>query len=186
MGHYDPTTQILLDNMTRDGAAGYEVLTTFVVDDASRDELTDASANALAGQRVLVNRGWVPAGWDRAELPDIRVWPRAETIEGKIDRLPRVGLKLGEPAPADEAAVVVLSFPEFDQIESVLRHAVFDFQLLLSDGQAQGYTRSWGPETDRDERNIAYAVQWFALAAVAISIAIGIAVNGYRRRKAAA
>jgi surfeit locus 1 family protein len=172
-GHYEPTIQILLDNMTRDGRAGYEVLTPFVIDEASRDE--------SAGQRLLVNRGWVPAPWDRAELPNVSIEPRLATIEGRIDRLPRAGLDLNAPAPSEGQPVVVLSFPGYDDIEAALGRPVYAFQLLLSDDQPQGFSRSWAPETDRDDRNVAYAVQWLALAALALSIAIGIAINGYRK-----
>ncbi len=58
-GEYVVTPQFLLDNMLHDGAAGYHVLTALRV--AGRRE------------RVLVNRGWVPAGGDRRVLPDVGV-----------------------------------------------------------------------------------------------------------------
>jgi surfeit locus 1 family protein len=177
-GHYEPTVQVLLDNMTRAGRAGYEVLTPFVIDDASDD--------ASAGQRVLVNRGWVLAPWDRSELPAVSIAPSPATIEGRIDRLPRAALDLGQPAWSDGRSVVVLSFPGYDDIETVLGRPVHRFQLLLRDDQMHGYTRTWAPETDRDERNVAYAVQWFALAALALAIGIGIAINGYRKARVSA
>jgi surfeit locus 1 family protein len=177
-GHYEPTVQVLLDNMTRAGRAGYEVLTPFVIDDASE--------GPSAGPRVLVNRGWVPAPWDRSELPAVSIAPSLATIEGRIDRLPRAALDLGQPAASDGRSVVVLSFPGHDDIETVLGRPVHRFQLLLADDQMHGYTRTWAPETDRDERNVAYAVQWFALAALALAIGIGVAINGYRKTRVSA
>lgn len=177
-GHYEPTIQVLLDNMTRDGRVGYEVLTPFVIADENND--------ASAGRRLLVNRGWVPAPWDRTELPDVSIVPNRVMIEGRIDRLPRAGLDLGEPAAPEGRSVVVLSFPGYDDIEAAVGHPVYRFQLLLNDDQAHGYRRIWTPETDRDERNVAYAVQWFALAALALSIGVGIAVNRYRKARMSA
>ena len=58
-GEYVARPQFLLDNMLHDGVAGYHVLTALRV--PGRRE------------RVLVNRGWVPAGGDRRVLPDVEV-----------------------------------------------------------------------------------------------------------------
>jgi len=55
-GHYDLEQQLLLDNRTYLGHAGYHVLTPL--------RLKDHAA-------VLVNRGWVPLGQSRAELPEL-------------------------------------------------------------------------------------------------------------------
>lgn len=171
-GHYEPSVQVLLDNMTRAGRVGYEVLTPFVID-AAREGAPD-------GPRVLVNRGWMPASLDRSVLPNVSIAPNRVTIEGRIDRLPRAGLDLGAPATSDGQPVAVLSFPDYADISSVLGSPVYRFQLLLRDDQADGYSRSWAPEADRDQRNFAYAMQWFALAALALSIGIGIAFHRYR------
>jgi surfeit locus 1 family protein len=170
--------QILLDNRSHAGRVGYEVLTMFVVN--------EANSSGSAGPRVLVNRGWVPASWDRAELPDISIAPMPVTIEGRVDRLPRAAFDLGSPAATDGRPVAVLSFPDFDQIETVFGRPVHRFQLLLNDDLPDGFTRSWAPATDRADRNVAYAVQWFALAALAVSIALGVAINVLRKRSAAA
>ena len=56
-GYYDMEHQMLLDNRTYNGYAGYHVLTP----------LRMAESNKI----VLVNRGWVPLGSSRAVLPDI-------------------------------------------------------------------------------------------------------------------
>ncbi|MDX1563642.1 MAG: SURF1 family protein, partial [Gammaproteobacteria bacterium] len=65
-GRYEPAMQILLDNRTRDGVAGYEVLTPFRVEDA--------------GPLVLVNRGFVPAALDRSVLPDVALGGPFDTV----------------------------------------------------------------------------------------------------------
>jgi surfeit locus 1 family protein len=67
----------------------------------------------------------------------------------------------------------------------VLGRPLYPFAVLLDEAEAGGFLREWGPVTGRAERNIAYAVQWFALAALAMAIAIGVGFNGYRRQRGA-
>lgn len=165
-GHYEAGVQILLDNMTRDGQAGYEVLTPFSVDGLDR--------------LVVVNRGWVPAAWNRDELPDIALRNEARTLSGRIDRLPRAGITLGEASRSDESPVIVMSFPDFDDLEAALGRQLYPFQLLLDPTADLAFRRDWGPPQGLADRNIAYAVQWFGLAALALIIAIGAAVRSYR------
>ena len=96
-GEFVTQPQFLLDNMLHEGAAGYHVLTALRIADVP--------------ERVLVNRGWVPAGVDRGALPDVAVDAGARTVAGRLERLPRPGLRLGEQ-PADRgAATVVLQYP---------------------------------------------------------------------------
>jgi surfeit locus 1 family protein len=171
-GHYVPDRQVLLDNMTSHGVAGYQVLTPLRV----------------GGERlVLVNRGWVPASPDRSRLPDVALEGRDEiVVRGRIDDLPRAALDLGQAEVLPGGAVVVLSYPDFPTIEAALGVGVHRFQLLLDPAAPEGFTREWGPSAGRAERNIAYAVQWFGLAALAAVIAIGMAVRHWRRSGEAA
>lgn len=165
-GHYVPESQVLLDNMTSHGVAGYQVLTPLRVDD---------------GALVLVNRGWVPASPDRNVLPDVEIAGAGEVVvRGRVDRLPRAALDLGAPAATEGEPVTVLSFPDFAAIESALGAEVWHFQLLLDPAASDGFVREWAPETGRADRNIAYAVQWFGLALLALVIGIGMALKGRR------
>ena len=61
LGRYDSDRQFLLDNQVNKGKAGYFVLTPFRLREGNT--------------AVLVNRGWIPLGKNRADLPDIRVEP---------------------------------------------------------------------------------------------------------------
>jgi len=165
-GRYVPESQVLLDNMTSNGSAGYQVLTPFRVDGVGL---------------VLVNRGWLPASPDRSLLPDIGIAAAGEiVVNGRVDRLPRAALELEAPASSTRAPVTVLSFPDFAAIEAVLGAPVHHFQLLLDAEAPEGFVREWSPQADRADRNIAYAVQWFGLALVALIIAAGMAVKGRR------
>jgi cytochrome oxidase assembly protein ShyY1 len=77
--------------------------------------------------------------------------------------------------------VTVLSFPDFAEIEVALGVEVLHFQLLLDPTAPHGFVREWEPATDRADRNIAYAVQWFGLALLALILAVGVAFKGRRR-----
>jgi surfeit locus 1 family protein len=171
-GHYVPESQVLLDNMTSHGVAGYQVLTPFRVAGDVR-----ADGEAL----VLINRGWVPASPDRRELPDVALAAEGEVVvSGRVDRLPRAALELESPATDARAPLTVLSYPDFAAIEAALGTPVHHFQLLLDPAAPAGFVREWAPPADRANRNIAYAVQWFGLALLAFGIALGIAWKSRR------
>ena len=166
-GEYVVEPQFLLDNMLHEGAAGYHVLTALRVRGA--DEL------------VLVNRGWVPAG-NRALLPDVAVGAGARTVTGRLERLPRPGMRLGEQAPDRRAAVVVLEYPTAAELEQRLGMPVFDYQVLLEPNVDDGYARDWKAPGMAPERHLGYAGQWWVLSLGALAAAVVIAVRAVRRR----
>jgi len=167
-GAYVGEPQFLLDNMLHEGAAGYHVLTALRI--AGRTE------------RVLVNRGWVPVGSDRAVLPDLAVGTGARTVTGRLERLPRPGLRLdGEPAERSDATVV-LQYPTAAELAIRLGSPVFDYQLLLDPDAADGYVRDWHAPGLAPERHWAYAGQWFALCVGAFGAAVVMAVRSVRRK----
>lgn len=160
-GRYDSAHQFLLDNMTRAGRAGVQVLTPLVLAD---------------GRAVLVNRGWLPLGPTRDALPEIAVPADEREISGRIDHLPRPGIELAAEHPAGWPKLV--SFPRMEELGSALRHELHPQLILLDPASPDGYTRDWQPAGLGPERHLAYAVQWFALAATAVVIWI---VLGLRR-----
>jgi surfeit locus 1 family protein len=157
-GRYDTQQQILLDNMpSLRGRPGYHVLTAL---------------QRETGDWVLVNRGWVPVGQTRAQLPDVRVDARLRIVRGQLDEVPRPGIRLGT-AQADSTTGAanggwpkVLNFPTPAQLSAALNRPLASSLVLLAASQPDGYERAWqarfgfGPE-----RHLAYAVQWFGLLA---------------------
>jgi surfeit locus 1 family protein len=168
-GEFVERPQFLLDNMLHDGVAGYHVLT----------------ALRVSGQRerVLVNRGWVAAGSDRRVLPDVAVGSEMRTVAGRLERLPRPGIRLGADDESDDAAdAVVLQYPTAEQLARRLAERVYDYQLLLDAAAPDGYLREWQAPGPAPERNIAYAGQWWALAIGAVAAAIVMAFRTARRK----
>lgn len=157
VGRYDTERQFLLDNRTRDGRAGYEVLTPFA--------LTD-------GRVVLVNRGWIAFSGYRDRLPDVGFEPgRREQVAGRLGSLPVAGLAQGRAAPgrADEWPKVV-SFPTLGQLADAYGQELEDAVVLLDESAPHGFARDWRPPGLEPGRHFAYAVQWWAFAALAAGL----------------
>lgn len=156
-GHYDTTHQILLDNMpSQQGRPGYRVVTPFEL---------------AAGGTLLVDRGWVPMGTTRQDLPAVAVATQSREIAGRYDSLPRPGIVMTAKDSPDSAWPRVMNYPQQRQVETALGRSVLPGIVLLDADRPDGYERAWlarfqfGPE-----RHLAYAVQWFGLATAAIVI----------------
>jgi len=160
-GYYDMEHQLLLDNKTYQGHAGYHVLTP----------LRLAEADAV----VLVNRGWVPLGKSRAELPELP-GTDGEVLVDAIVKLPP--MKLFRLADVDEANAgwpKVVQQVEMGELEQLLGVTLEPLTLLLDKDDAFGFIRDWkavyGVTVDKHR---AYAVQWFTLAVVLLLIYISV------------
>jgi surfeit locus 1 family protein len=168
-GRYDATRQILLDNMPSvAGRPGYRVLTPL--------------ERADGGGWVLVDRGWVPLGASREELPDLTVGVREREVSGILDVLPIPGLRVG-PAAAPGAAgwPRVLLFPTESDVESMLGVDIESRIILLDAGAPDGFERKWRPSLGfGPERHLGYAIQWFAFALVAIVLFIALNLRRVR------
>lgn len=148
-GRYDASHQILLDNMpSRLGMPGFRVLTPF----------------ELPGDGwILVDRGWLPMGSSREALPNVDVGGDERTILGRIDDLPRPGLRLQSQA-SGEGWPRVMNYPERADVERALGRTVAPRIVRLDPAQSDGFERTFAPRPDFGPgRHIAYAVQWFAL-----------------------
>lgn len=174
-GAYLSARQILLDNMpSADGQPGYRVLTPFRRDATER--------------LLLVDRGWLPLGEDRARLPSLDVGETPREIAGRVDRLPVPGLRVGSADRGEAARAAawpkVLNFPTAAEIAAVLG-APIEHDIVLLDPQApDGYQRNWQPELHlHPARHLAYAIQWFAFGVVA---ALAVIVTAVRRGRAGA
>jgi surfeit locus 1 family protein len=159
-GHYDPGHQFLLDNMSHGGVAGVEVLTPLLLDD---------------GRAVLVNRGWQPFGATRADLSPTAVDGEPRRITGRIDELPRPGIRLSA-APATGWPRLV-QFPEIGELSAALGRTLAPRVILLDPSESDGYLRDWTIRGTASDRHLGYAVQWFTFAALAGAMWFGLSLR---------
>lgn len=160
-GRYDGEHQILLDNISREGKPGYEVLTPLLLS---------------GGATVLVNRGWVPFAGYRDRLPDVRLSTDAPVrISGRLDQLPQAGMATGRaPPPANGTWPRVTSFPTLAELAALLARPLADKVVLLDAQVGEGYLRQWQPPGVAPDRNYSYAVQWWAFAVLAWGLLLGL------------
>ena len=153
-GYFDTAHQFLLDNRTHNGVAGYHVVTPFLV------------AEKVA---ILVNRGWVPLGVSREQLPAVSVDGSQRLIMGKLKPVAENVFMLGEEEPRQSWPYRVhhINIKEFSK---QLGYELSPYVLLLDADAEEGYVRDWKPFKFGPERNIGYAVTWFSLAATLLLI----------------
>jgi surfeit locus 1 family protein len=153
-GVFLPEATVLLDNRTRQGVAGWHVLTPLRV------------AAADAPSHVLVLRGWVARDpVDRGRLPAIATPPGEVTVEGIAQAALAQPIMLGEdPEPAKgDRLWQRWSAERYARWSGLAMQPVLVRQLSeLPDGLARDWTQA-GSGADRHR---AYAFQWFALAVV--------------------
>lgn len=162
-GQLDGAHQLLLDNISRDGKPGYEVLTPLRLAD---------------GALLLVNRGWLPFDGYRDRIPDVSLPAEpGSSFAGRLDLLPVAGMQ--HTPTAVEVALpqrwpVVVSFPTAAQLTSWLGEPVGDRVLLLDTDSGPGWQRQWPLPGIAPERHYSYAIQWWSFAAVAAGLMLGL------------
>ena len=154
-----------LDNRPYNGTPGFYVLTPFKIADS------DAA--------VLVERGWTPRDIsDRTKVPALPTPAGVVEIEGVIRRDAGHLLQLGTAeAPKPGAIMQNLDLPAY-AAASNLKLAPF---LIEQGGEMKdGLVRDWPAPSLGIERHRGYAVQWYALALMAV---IFFVVTGFRSGK---
>ena len=163
-GRYRSDKQYLLDNRTHKHVAGYHVLTPLRLQGGD--------------VHVLVNRGWLPVGPDRGQLPDLAVAEQSLTEEGLIVAPPASGLVLGSSGYDEDAWPRVVQQVNMARIEEQLGAPLLPFVLRLGPDSGHGYAREWQVHTGLSpERHVGYAVQWFALTVALVALCTWAAVG---------
>jgi surfeit locus 1 family protein len=166
-GHYDAAVIYLLDNQVHAGQAGYFVYSPFLT---------------AGGRRVLVSRGWIPAGPDRTRAPSVPTPAGELELEGLAKPPPRTPVLSDTPPESLAAGTWRVQQVEPAAIGARHHWQLPDYEVRL-DAPEGGFVRDWPAAGSGRERHLGYAFQWFALAAVLF--AIWLVVN-FRRRAPAA
>lgn len=154
-GYYEKERHFLLDNQIWRGRAGVYVFTPFYT---------------IAGDVILVNRGWLPLSPDRKTLPGIPTPQGEMTLKGILNTLPIPGRILGSADQLNpEQWPQLLTYMKLDDMSDSLRQPLENWVIQLSATDPTGFEgRDWKPVFLSSRRHNAYAFQWFALSSACI------------------
>ncbi|MFK7975316.1 MAG: SURF1 family protein [Halioglobus sp.] len=153
-GEYVEGAYFLLDNRTRNGRFGYEVLHIVRTND---------------GAAALVNRGWVRGDASRQSLPAL------EPLSGRFEMTGHVYVAPGKPyllAPQVltdgwpkriQAVEMALLAPA---VQDTVDATVFPYPIRLDANQPGALDIDWQFINVSPAKHTGYAVQWFSMAAV--------------------
>lgn len=154
-GQWDAQHLWLLDNRTRDGRPGVEVLQVF------HDSASDL--------QLLVNRGWLP--WtDRRQLPPVPT-PQGN-IQLQVEVLPEQdqGFTLHSATTVGWPKLVgSIDLPAFTEQADV---PLQPWMARLQPGSHGAFRLDWPGLPMTASKHTGYAVQWFALAAALLILFI--------------
>jgi surfeit locus 1 family protein len=152
-GAYLPDSQVLLDNQTHGGKAGYRVLTPLLLAD---------------GSALMVDRGWVALpGNARDRLPNVAVSSANRRVQGRLDHFRQAALReaTGPLLAVRDNRPRVMNYPDSAAVSAAIGRPVYPLVLLLEGTEPDGFVREDAPTLSfGPERHVGYAIQWWALA----------------------
>ena len=153
-GHFEPQHQVLIDNRTYRGQAGYQVVTPLRLEGSE--------------MRVLVNRGWIPASADRGSLPQIDTPSGSVEVLGMAVVLSSRVFTLGK----DDASTTGQAVWQNLDLARYAKMLAFPIQPLVlqldAESAAGGFVRDWPSPDERRQTNLGYALQWWSFAATTV------------------
>ncbi|PVZ72427.1 SURF1 family protein [Pelagibaculum spongiae] len=172
----------LLDNRTRDGRVGYEVLAIWQAEDGPQ-------ATSFIGKKWLVNMGWIEkppytgnknstsaTAIHQAIKPSIELPKNNQLLEAYTREWPKSFFQLGPETP-DETWPRIIQNPKRELIEQLSGNQFSPMILMLSPDADFGWRRDWQRDQLPPERHFGYAVQWFLLALTLVLLWLGTALK---------
>lgn len=153
-GEYVNQQSIFIQNQVFQGRRGYEVMTPMVV----------------AGEQrwVLISRGWVPESKDPENIPALS---GKQELVGEIF-LPNKKSFLLAPTFEQSTWPIKLHHFNFDSISEAYDGNIFPFIIRLDATSPGVLQRHWQTKVLNPGTNTSYALQWFAMALLALVISI--------------
>jgi len=177
-GIFDNQHNYLLDNRVNSGKVGYDVLSPFLT---------------TTGKWVLLNRGWIvapPLRSDKPVIPSVSMSVDAmdgavpvEPLSGELGQidstenaktisvLASVYVSPGKPFQLEEQNFDNIEWPlviqvvEAEKLGALLNRDFFQYELRLQAHEIGALKAEWQAINVQPEKHVAYAVQWFAMAA---------------------
>lgn len=160
-GHFDNAHSFLLDNQFNRHRVGYQVITPFIQENDYR--------------AILINRGWLPMGSDRALLYKI------PSIFGKI-RLqgflytPRKNPFIASTIESGNWPHRIMALDIF-KISEHLNTPLYPWIILLDPQSPHGFVRDWQPVNMKASMHRGYAFQWFSMAMAVMIIYLNMSIK---------
>ncbi len=147
-GQYDTEHTFLLDNKILNGRVGYDVYTPLGLSD---------------GRSILVNRGFLPQGRTRQDLPAFETPDEILDVRGLLDNVPSKTLVLADNVNQATSWPVVLQYIDNEELEKILGYPLFNMVLWLDKEENHGFTRTLPALNLNSAKNAGYAFQWYAM-----------------------
>ncbi|MFT3735943.1 MAG: SURF1 family protein [Rhodocyclaceae bacterium] len=144
---------VFLDNRSYQHQPGYEVLSLLQLDNA--------------GGFVVVNRGWVKAGAQRAQLPDVAQPDGVVTLVGRVREPDLTSFRLDDGR--DPGKIWQRADPAL--FAGRLGKPVAPYVIQQENDAGDGLVRDWPRHENEAYKHQAYALQWFAFACLSAGLA---------------
>ena len=165
--------QFLWDNRIHKGQAGFEIIVPM---------LLEAGPGVQQDRVLMLNRGWVPAGRSRSDLPDVVIagpvfsdtGSQSLQIEGLLTH-PSRGFASGPALPEDGQAghtetawPKLLQYLDYSAMAEALGYPVIDglvqhLSEVMPATEGILKTDNWQPVANGPEKHYGYAFQWFGM-----------------------
>ena len=163
-GEFISKNVVLLDNKTRNGEVGYEVIMPLRI--------------GASSMHVLVNRGWIAAGPDRARLPVI-LTPEAVVRVTGVAIVPGRFLEL---AKVDDSGPVWQNLT-IDRYVARTGLQVLPVVVQQQNDPDDGLLRAWERPDFCIAKHYGYAMQWFSFCGLIIFLYVFFHVKRSRSKK---
>lgn len=162
-GQFLPRWTLYLENRPHDGVPGFHVLMPFKI--AGSDRV------------VMVARGWAPRdAADRTRVPQVTTPAGEVSVDGVLRRDAGHVLQLGQPDAPQPGAI--LQNLDMDALARVSGLALSSYVIEQRGELGDKLVRDWPLPSMGVERHQAYALQWYALAAMSL---VFFVVTGIKR-----
>ncbi|MFY1665772.1 SURF1 family protein [Pseudomonas sp. Pseu.R1] len=165
-GTFDADHSLLLDNSTRQGKAGVELIQPF--------------HDQPSGLWLMINRGWLP--WPDRRTPPVFDTPSEPlNLDAWVYVAPGATFQL-HPDAQNGAWPKLLTAIDPAKVWPELDREGFAYELRLEAGPA-AYRTDWPVVAMGPEKHVGYAVQWFAMATALVGLYLYLSFNPPRSTK---
>ena len=165
-GKYLPQYEIFLDNQFDGERPGYYVLTPLQIE-GSKDI-------------VLINRGWIEASENHAQIPKVNTPISPQVIEGTI-WVPSQKFytleKKSDLNKTDKLWRKVWQNMDLAYFSKIVPFQTLPYAIKMSPNNENGFARHWVRPDDRIETHLSYAYQWYGFSVASILIYLYLSIG---------